>query len=134
MNKLAFKIGLGLVILFALGVSTGVVVARQTHWTTRWTADYRTCEERWFASRIEEYKRLLNLTPEQITAIRPHFDKLSVDMREFRGELRTKVGGAFKEMNTGIARELMPEQRELFWKTLREKSEKSKASRSAASS
>jgi len=133
MNKLAFKIGIGLVVLFGLGISTGVVVARQTHWTMRWAADYKTCEERWFAARIEEYKRLLNLTPEQIEAIRPHFDKLSADMREFRAELRTKITGAFKEMNTGIAKELTPEQREAFWKSLREKSEKSKTSRSARS-
>jgi hypothetical protein len=49
-------------------------------------------------------------------------------MREFRAELRTKVYGAYKEMNTGIAKELTPAQREQFWKILREKSEKTKAS------
>ncbi len=130
MNKLALKIGVGLVVLFGLGISTGVVVARQTSGAGRWAAAYRGFEERWIAARIEEYKTQLNLTPEQITAIRPHFDKLATDMREFRAELRTKVYGAFKEMNTGIVRELTPEQREKFWTALREKSGKSKASRS----
>jgi len=129
MNKLALKIGIGLVVLFGLGISTGVVVARQTHGTSYWTTSAKNYEERWIAARIQEYKTQLNLTPEQVAAIRPHFDKLATDMREFRAELRTKITGAFKEMNTGIARELTPEQREAFWKTLREKSEKSKENR-----
>jgi uncharacterized membrane protein len=129
MNKLAFKIGIGLVVLFTIGVSTGVVVARQTHWTSYWTTSSKNYEERWIAARIEEYKTQLNLTPEQVAAIRPHFDTLATDMRKFRAELRTKVYGAFKEMNAGIARELPPEQREAFWKSLREKSEKSKERR-----
>jgi len=129
MNKLALKIGIGLVVLFGLGVSTGVVVARQTHGAGRWAAAYKTYEDRWIAARIEEYKTQIHLTPEQVTAIRPHFDKLAADMREFRTELRTKVCGAFKEMNASIARELTPEQRDDFWKSLREKSEKSKENR-----
>ena len=128
MNKLALKIGVGLVVLFGLGISTGVVVARQAHGTSFWTTSCKSYEERWIAARIEEHKSQLNLTPEQIAAIRPHFDKLAADMREFRAELRTKVYGAFKETNAGIARDLTPEQREKFWNTLREKSEKSKAS------
>jgi hypothetical protein len=131
MNKLAFKIGIGLVVLFALGISTGVVVARQTHGTSYWTTSSKNYEERWIAARIEQYKTQLNLTPEQIAAIRPHFDKLATDMREFRVELRTKICGAFKEMNTGIASELTPAQREAFWKSLREKSEKSKENRAS---
>lgn len=129
MNKLAFKIGIGLVVLFGLGISTGVVVARQTHGTSYWTSACKNYEERWIAARVEEYKTQLNLTPEQAAAIRPHFDKLATDMREFRAELRTKVYGAFKEMNTGIAKELTPAQREAFWKSLREKTEKSKENR-----
>ncbi|MCX6910709.1 MAG: hypothetical protein NTY53_03370 [Kiritimatiellaeota bacterium] len=129
MNKLALKIGIGLVVLFGIGVSTGVVVARQTHGVGRWAAGYKTYEDRWIAARIEEYKTQLHLTPEQLAAIRPHFDKLAADMREFRAELRTKVCGAFKEMNTGIARELPPAQREEFWKMLREKSERSQKGR-----
>jgi hypothetical protein len=128
MKKLAFKIGIGLVVLFGIGVSTGVVVARQTHGTSYWTTSSKNYEERWIAARIEQYKAHLNLTPEQVAAIRPHFDKLAADMREFRAELRTKVYGAYKEMNTGIAKELTPAQREQFWKILREKSEKTKAS------
>jgi len=129
MNKLALKIGIGLVVLFGLGISTGVVVARQAHAASYWTTSAKNYEERWIAARIQEYKAQLNLTPEQIAAIRPHFDKLATDMREFRAELRTKVYGAFKEMNAGIARELPPEQRDAFWKMLREKSERSKENR-----
>jgi len=134
MKKLALKIGVGLVVLFGLGISTGFVVARQTHGTPTWTMSSKNYEERWIAARIEEYKTQLNLTPEQIAAIRPHLDKLATDMREFRAELRTKVYGAFKELNTGIAAELPPEQREAFWKLLREKSEKTQYKRSATSS
>jgi len=129
MNKLALKIGIGLVVLFALGISTGVVVARQTHGISYWTTSSKNFEERWIAARIEECRTQFNLTPEQAAAIRPHFDKLKSDMREFRAELRTKVYGAFKEMNAGIARDLTPAQREAFWKTLREKSERLKMSR-----
>ncbi|MBI5822293.1 MAG: hypothetical protein HZA88_25230 [Verrucomicrobia bacterium] len=131
MNKLALKIGIGLVVLFGLGISTGVVVARQTHGTSYWTTSSKNHEERWIAARLEEYKTQLNLTPEQVATIRPHFDKLATDMRQFRVELRTKVYGAFKDMNAGIARELTPEQREKFWTTLRKKSETAKASRSS---
>jgi uncharacterized membrane protein len=131
MNKLALKISIGLVVLFVLGVFTGVVMARQTRWKGRWAGDSTTYEERWIAGRIEEYKTQLNLTPEQVAAIRPHFDKLASDLREFRAELRTKMAGAFKEMNAGIASELPPEQRNAFWKMLREKSEKTQRKRPA---
>ena len=131
MNKLALKIGIGLVVLFSIGVSTGIVVARQTRWKARWAGDYKTYEERWIEARIAEYTPLLELTPEQIAAVRTHFDKLSSDMREFRAELRTKVCEAFKETNANIARELTPEQREEFRKLLREKSEKTQRKQNA---
>jgi hypothetical protein len=134
MNKLALKIGVGLVLLFILGVSTGMVVARQTNATCRGGVPSKNFEDRWIATRIAECTTQLNLTPEQIAAIHPHFDKLASDMRGFRAELRAKVYGAFKEMNTGIARELTPAQRELFWGLLREKTEKSANKRNAPAS
>jgi len=128
MSKLALKIGIGLVLLFAFGVFTGVVLARQIHWK-RWIADSKTAEERWIEARIAEYTPLLELTPEQIAAVRAHFDKLAVELRGLRAELRAKVCEAFKETNANIARELTPEQREKFWQILKEKSEKRQRNR-----
>jgi len=122
MSRLAVKIGIGLVVLFGLGVSTGIVLGRQATWKPRWSRDYKSCEERFFEARIKEYTPLLELTPEQIAAIRLHFDKLASNMQEFRAELRTKVSEAFKETNASIARDLAPEQREKFWQLLKEKS------------
>jgi len=133
MSKLAVKIGIGLVVLFGLGVSTGIVLGRQATWKPRWSGDYKSCEERWIEARIAEYTPLLELTPEQIAAIRLHFDKLASDMGEFRAELRTKVSEAFKETNANIGRELTPEQREKFWQILKEKSEKRQRNRAAQS-
>jgi hypothetical protein len=126
MNKLAFKISVGLVVLFSIGVSSGIVVARQTNMTGRRAGRYKNFEERWIAARIEEYTTQLQLNPEQVATMRPHFNKLASDIRELRADLRVKMGAAVKEMNASIASELPPEQRDALWKLLREKAEKSK--------
>ncbi len=124
MRNLVLKIGIGLVALFGFGVFTGVVVGRQTHWTGRWAANDKTFEQQWIDARINEYTPLLGLTSEQTTVIRTHLDELAVDLQGLRAELRTKITEAFKKTNVTIANELKPEQREKFWKLLKEKSEK----------
>ena len=123
MTSLTVKIGFSLIVLFGLGVSTGVVVGKYTDQPLRpATTVAAPVEERWLNARVDEYKTKLKLTPQQVAAVRPHFEKMRSELRQIRAEVRARSTAAYREANTQISRELTPEQREKLTKILREKS------------
>ena len=65
-------------------------------------------EERWSKARFEEYPARLDLTPEQVTAITPHFHKFGQDMRQVRENLCGRFAASFRDLDENIARELTP--------------------------
>lgn len=121
MNVLTVKITVSLLALFGLGAATGVVGARKLApgWTT---APARLpVEERWSHARLEEYRTRLDLTPEQIAAIAPHFRQFGRDMRQMREDLRGRFAASLRDLNENIARELTPEQRKALWRLVQER-------------
>ncbi len=136
MKALSAKIVLSLVSLFVLGVATGYVVGHRpageaviSPANTNAVASLPTnspavsAAKKWRAQRTEELKQQLNLTPGQIAAVEKQFDELGEDYQNLRMETRTKMGEAIARMNKGIAKELTPEQRRLFWAHLKAKAQ-----------
>jgi len=121
MNALTLKISASLLALFGLGAATGVVATRQLA-PAPVTAPARVpVEERWSNARFEEYRTRLNLTPQQIAAIAPHFRQFGRDMRQLREDLRGRFAGSLRDLNENIARELTPEQRKELWHLVQER-------------
>lgn len=121
MNALTVKIAASLLALFGLGAATGVVATRQL--APRWTSGPARVpiEERWSKARFEECRTRLNLTPEQVTAIAPHFRQFGQEMRQLREDLRGRFTASLRDLNENIARELTPEQRRELWRLVQER-------------
>ena len=137
MNLLNLKIAASLIALFGLGAGSGYVVGHRTQpltampalpaevlpSMTRTNAPDRFFA-RWSEARVVEYRELLQLTPEQETALKSHLALLATDYGATRAEVRRKMAESTMRANTAIARELTPEQRRLFWQHLREKAKR----------
>jgi Spy/CpxP family protein refolding chaperone len=77
--------------------------------------------------RIAEYTRRLKLTPAQVAAMRPYFERVLSEMEQIHGDLRAKTTTVIKEMNAQVAGVMTPEQREEFWRLLKEKAKRRQA-------
>jgi hypothetical protein len=139
MNMTTFKIVVSLVALFGLGAGSGYVVAKRIgppgsapgQHATLVAPSLRTNQpnrffKRWSDARIAEYRELLQLSPDQETAMRGHFDALAADCDTLRADVRRRVTVSMARANSAIARDLTPEQRRLFWQHLREKAKRVK--------
>lgn len=112
MNALTVKIAVTLVALFGLGVATGGVAVRRIAPRPFVPAARLPVEQRWTSARLQEYRTRLDLSPEQVAAITPHFRKFGQDMRRLREDLRGRFASSVRDLNESIARELRPDQRE----------------------
>ena len=121
MNALTLKIAASLVALFGLGAATGAVATRQLAPHPLPPAARVPVEERWSNARFEECRTRLQLTPQQTTAIAPHFRKFGEDMRQLREELRGRFSASVRDLNENIARDLTPEQRKQLWSLMQER-------------
>ena len=121
MNALTLKISASLLALFGLGAATGVVATRQLASPPAPTPVRVPVEERWSNARFEEYRTRLNLTPQQVAAIAPHFRQFGQDMRQLREDMRERLGTSLRELNENISREITPEQRRELWRLAQER-------------
>lgn len=78
----------------------------------------------WRAERVAGLKVSLALSAKQLVAVETHLDELCEDYQNLRMDTRAKMGEAIARMNKGIAKELTPEQRRLFWLQIRERSQR----------
>jgi len=137
MNTISLKILASLIALFGLGAGSGYVVAKRTSpappaplaRVAAMPLGIRTnlpnrFFTRWSDRRIAEYRQLLNLTSSQEAGLRTHFEALAADYDSLRADIRARMTQALVRANTDIARDLTPEQRQLFWQHLREKAKK----------
>lgn len=121
MNALTVKITVSLLALFGLGAATGVVATRQLAPAPALAPARVPVEERWSNARFEEYRNRLNLTPQQVAAIAPHFHQFGQDLRQLREDLRGRFAASFRDLNENIARDLTPEQRKELWRLAQER-------------
>jgi hypothetical protein len=134
MNLLKLKIALSLLVIFGLGVATGLLVKRQpavilpatplavgeTNTPARPMNSERAAT-RWRDQRLAELKARLSLTEEQIAAHDRIVDEVVADYVDLKGELTHRFGMRLTEANKQFAAELTPEQRKLFWQHIRSK-------------
>lgn len=121
MNALTVKIAASLVVLFGLGAATGAVATRKLLPRADSAAARTPVEERWSHARFQEYRTRLNLSPQQVAAITPHFRQFGQEVRELREELRSRLAASVRDLNEHIARELTPEQRKALWNLAQER-------------
>lgn len=120
MNALTVKIVATLVALFGLGAATGGVAVRKLAPRPLLPAARLPVEQRWTTARLQEYRTRLDLSPEQVAAITPHFRKFGQEMRRLREDLRGRFANSVRDLNESIAHELRPDQREELWDLLQE--------------
>jgi len=121
MNALTVKIAASLVVLFGLGAATGVVAARKLASRPASAPARAPFEERWSKARFEQYRARLNLSPQQVAAIAPHFRRFGEQMRQLRDDVRERFTDSLRELNESVARELTPGQRKQLWSMLQER-------------
>ena len=129
MKTLTLKIVFGLLVLFGLGVCTGFVLARPGVSSMQMGAPVRgNFKERWMNARIAEYASRLNVTPEQVGAMRPHFESALTEVEHVHNDVRARITTAIKELNAQISEVMTPEQRQEFRRLLKAKSQRWQAS------
>ena len=79
-------------------------------------------------ARIAEYANRLNLTSEQVSAMRPHFESALTEMEHVHNDVRARITTAIKELNAQISEVMTPEQRQEFRRLLKAKSQRWQAS------
>jgi len=108
-----WKIIVSLTGLFLLGAASGAFLTLKI---TRQTA----VEEKWTHRTLRDYEQRLQLTPAQVAKLRPLFQQTSTELRQLRATTVTNLHAAIRRMNEQMAKELTPEQRQLFVKMLRD--------------
>ena len=128
MKTLTLKIIFGLAVLFGLGICTGLVLARPGVSAVQTDSPVRgNFKERWMNARIAEYANRLNLTSEQVSAMRPHFESALTEMEHVHNDVRARITTAIKDLNAQISEVMTPEQRQEFRRLLKEKSRRRQA-------
>jgi len=129
MRTLTLKIVFSLAVLFGLGICTGLVLARPGVSAVQTDSPARSnFKERWKNARIAEYTARLNLAPEQVAAMRPHFESALTEVEHVHNDVRARITTAVKDLNAQISEVLTPEQRQEFRRLLKEKSQRRQAS------
>ena len=128
MKTLTLKIVFGLAVLFGLGICTGLVLARPGVSSVQTDSPARgNFKERWMNARIAEYASRLNLTSEQVGAMRPHFESALTEVEHVHNDVRARITTAIKDLNAQISEVMTPEQRQEFRRLLKEKSQRRQA-------
>jgi hypothetical protein len=102
-----WKIMLLMAGIFAFGMISGAVLAAGALGKT---AIKILSLDGWPGRTVNEYKRDLRLTPEQVAKIRPTVEKFQPLMLGIRNETILKIGTVVKRMNEDISPVLTPEQ------------------------
>ena len=132
MRTLTFKIVCGLAVLFGVGFCTGLVLARPGVSAGQTDSPARgNFKERWKNARIAEYTAHLNLTPEQVAAMRPHCSAALAEVEEVHNDVRTRINAAIKDLNAQISEVMTPEQRQEFRSLLKAKAQRRQAANGA---
>ena len=99
---------IGLVVLFALGVSTGVIIAPQFH--TREKAPPFSATE-WTERTVADYKARLGLDSAEEAKVREAAGRAATDILRIRGETQENIRSTMKQMNAAILPALNEQQR-----------------------
>ena len=107
-RKLKWALTVGVLMVFAAGVATGMFVgARRAHDVLAFK------HHRHMGERMRTHlTRELELTPEQLEKLSPIFDDTSRRLQEIRSESGRRVGETLREAHAAMAPHLTPEQRE----------------------
>jgi hypothetical protein len=108
----------GLVVLFALGVFTGVTIAPE--FNTREHASTFPIAE-WTESTVADYKDRLGLNPAEEAKVREAAKRAATDILRIRGETQMNIRNTIKQMNAAIFPALNEQQRAALEQWLEEK-------------
>lgn len=108
----------GLIVLFALGVSTGVMIAPHFH-TREHAATFPTAE--WTESTVADYKARLGLDADGEAKVREAAARAATDILRIRGETQENIRSTIKQMNAAILPALNEQQRAALEQWLEEK-------------
>ena len=104
-----WKVILAMVGIFAAGAVTGAVLAAKA---IQKVAERNLSPERWPASLVENYKRRLDLTPEQIEKMRPVVEEARREWRATMGAAIRGYAGIVQRLDQELTPLLTPEQLE----------------------
>jgi Spy/CpxP family protein refolding chaperone len=124
MNTLAkYRAIMWLILLFAGGAVFGyylsTCVARPR---TGWYAGGANPEKGWRERRVENLRKALNLTDEQVGRMAPSFDQAERELRQLRVETAARTREIVASNSKGLWQLLTPEQQEKFKQWIKEKS------------
>lgn len=106
-----WKIILSLTLIFITGAVTGSVITFQV---VKRVVSNRTNPDQWSARVLREYRKHLQLTPEQINRIKPRMIEASRNLKAARTEFAQMHRLVFRDIHSDLMEELTPEQREMF--------------------
>ena len=108
------KVSLCLVALFVGGGVCGFTVAARCMFDP---VARTQLEERWIETRRREDARRLQLTPEQVEQVRPHYQQMLADIRAVREEARKQGRALWPQLTSAQQQEflLLNEQRRAQW-------------------
>lgn len=109
---------IGLVVLFALGIGTGVMIAPHLH--KREIASAFPATE-WTESTVADYKARLGLNPAEEAQVREAASHAATDILRIRGETQENIRNTIKQMNAAILPALNDQQRAALEQWLEEK-------------
>jgi len=102
------KVLLGLVVLFALGIGTGVMIAPHLH-TREKAATFPATD--WTESTVADYKARLGLDDAGEAQVREAAARAATDILRIRGETQENIRATIKQMNAAILPALNEQQR-----------------------
>lgn len=108
----------GLIVLFALGLGTGVMIAPHFH-TQEHSAAFPTAE--WTERTVADYKTRLGLDADGEAKVREAAARAATDILRIRGETQENIRSTIKQMNAAILPALNEQQRAALEQWLEEK-------------